>query len=331
MSYSDGRVIKFGAHEFDYAKLDSATKYPSILTYHFLDEANRGRMNGEVNPEFKDLTISDLYCSEKIDGTNCRIIISNGIDKDSTVCRDFMIGGRDAIFYSKGDRIYNPANQIVEGFLNLFENVYVSGISEELVVVYGEIYGGNLPASKNYTSNKYVGFRVFDVRRLNPENIINDPIQKICYDRDHFSADDSHMSWMKCSEIYEDDSIVFVSRVDGKEFHLKDLVSMHHRPYVESMLSEFFFPNQIEDSYEFLIDLGMRTRYSLDSGLEEDENSDILNRRCEGYVFRTNDRSKCFKMRFEDYERTIFNHRNPTRVEIDKWLKSRNSTIELSA
>src|ERR1051326_571600 len=55
------------------ARLNSATQYPSILTYHALGE--RGRLTEDRTTDFSTVNPDDVEVTEKIDGTNARIII----------------------------------------------------------------------------------------------------------------------------------------------------------------------------------------------------------------------------------------------------------------
>ena len=83
----------------DLRKLNSATKYPSIPTYHSLGE--RGRLLDQCI----DLAEQDLVATEKVDGTNSRIIIlPDGM---------YLIGSREELLHAKGDLIHNPAQGIV--------------------------------------------------------------------------------------------------------------------------------------------------------------------------------------------------------------------------
>ncbi|MCU1617221.1 MAG: hypothetical protein JWO98_4761, partial [Frankiales bacterium] len=53
----------------DLAALNSATKYPSIPTYHELDPKNGGLL--EIPTAFE----GDVVLTEKVDGTNGRIVL----------------------------------------------------------------------------------------------------------------------------------------------------------------------------------------------------------------------------------------------------------------
>ena len=55
----------------DLAKLNSATKYPSILTYHELGD--RGRLKETVQVPFVEG--QEIFVTEKIDGANGRIVV----------------------------------------------------------------------------------------------------------------------------------------------------------------------------------------------------------------------------------------------------------------
>ena len=82
--------LTFDIRKTDLQKLNSMTKYPSILTYHKLGE--RGRLLDEVQIPLAGLTI---YATEKIDGTNSRIIIC----PDGT----FIVGSREDLLWAQGD------------------------------------------------------------------------------------------------------------------------------------------------------------------------------------------------------------------------------------
>lgn len=125
--------------------LNTMTKYPSIPTFHTLGE--KGRFTEE------HLTIPDgeLIATEKIDGTNARIII----DHDG----DYLIGSRENLLYAKGDRIGDPAQGIVQALVPIADRV--AKLAPAPCVLFGEVYGGRTTACKSYGDS--VGFRLFDV------------------------------------------------------------------------------------------------------------------------------------------------------------------------
>ncbi len=134
----------------DLGKLNSATKYPSIPTYHEL--LGKGAL-GEVQVTFGD----DFSVSEKVDGTNCRIIVG-GLNK-------YIVGSRNELLGYNHDLLHNDA----QGVFGAVEHVadYLSskfGTGSGIHVYYGEVFGGKVGANaKQYSKNGAVGFRLFDV------------------------------------------------------------------------------------------------------------------------------------------------------------------------
>ena len=193
--------------------------------------------------------------------------------------------------------------------MSSFCNV-VAPDDDKIYVVYGEIYGGSLPATKNYTSNKKnIGFRIFDVRTVVPDILNDDCIEKICYDREHFNSEGDHMRWYTREELQTNNSnqIQFVTE--------SGVITRSYQNIIHSMnAGTIRFPKDIESSYEYMIYLGRCSNYCLD---------EVVDNKCEGYVFRNQNRSKIFKMRFEDYERTIFGHKNASEEEIQTWIQHR--------
>jgi hypothetical protein len=159
----DALINKFGLNN-----INTLTKYPSILTYHELGD--RGSLQNIVLGDQR--FDSDIFVTEKIDGTNARIVILNN---------DYIIGSREDFLFAKGDRIVNPSMGIVE---TLKEKVNFDLFSfGDLVVIFGEIYGGNVGSnSKEYTVSKTFGFRIFDVATYSDDvldDVLNRPIENI--------------------------------------------------------------------------------------------------------------------------------------------------------
>lgn len=151
----------------DFETLNSATQYPSIETYHKLDN---GRLTEELTFTFE----GNIILTEKIDGTNGRaILMPDG---------DFFIGSRKEILYAKGDRRIDPAQSIVETMLPVARTL--EGEGDWITVIYGEVYGGKIgPAAKQYTSEGRVGFRLFDVAFV-PAEVLDWPRDRIASWRD---------------------------------------------------------------------------------------------------------------------------------------------------
>lgn len=247
----------------DLARLNSATKYPSILTYHALGE--KGRLVPELTVEFSD----SVYVTEKIDGTNARIIVPPaGFD-------GVIIGSREELLHHTDDLIRNPSQSIVSTLYKIFqcgaEPLSVAHSSSYVTVIYGEVYGGKVTAgSKQYTSTGETGFRVFDIATIPPE-VLGLPIDRIAAWRDRGGQD----------------------FVDVDE--LESLASKAGFTPVP-ILSMPTLPVDIQETLSWLETSAARSLAPLDEG---------AGRRAEGVVVRSGDRSSIAKIRFEDYRRTL--------------------------
>jgi RNA ligase len=136
--------------------LNSATRYPSILTYHALGE--RGRLTDERTTELSGA----VEVTEKIDGTNARIVVP------PAAMGAPLIGSRTELLHYLDDVIANPAQGIVAAVRDVAAAV-AGELAEDgrLVVLFGEVYGGKTAAgAKNYSGSGAVGFRVFDLARI---------------------------------------------------------------------------------------------------------------------------------------------------------------------
>ena len=140
----------FDVRAADLGALNSMTKYPSIPTYHTLDPKNGSLVEGETVP-----FTGPVLGTEKVDGTNARII--------SLPDGNFLLGSREELLYAKGDLIGNPAQGIVAALREVAEGL--APVDGDVVRVHFlEVYGGKVTAaSKQYTGDKAVGFRLFDV------------------------------------------------------------------------------------------------------------------------------------------------------------------------
>ncbi len=244
----------------DLRKLNSATQYPSIPTYHVLGQ--RGRLTEDRNADFAGV---EVLVTEKIDGTNARIIIPP---------RSFgapLIGSRTELLHYVGDVISNPAQGIVDAVAfeapgmqhDLFE-------LDTLIVVFGEVYGGKASSgSKNYSPVGAVGFRVFDVAHI--------PMETLDWDVERVA------SW-------RDGGGQTFADADGLAAAIVtcDLDAV-------PTLSTTAPPSGVADTHAWLNATISETQARLD---------ETGKGRPEGVVVRTADRSQIAKIRFEDYERT---------------------------
>jgi len=125
--------------------INSATKYPSIPTYHVLK--GRGNLTEQRSCTFD----SDCIATEKVDGCNGRIVFAAGTG-------DYIIGSREELLHARGDRIANPSMRIVEALRPVADRmVEISRTDDVVLVLWGEVFGG-----KQYRCDDAVDFRLFD-------------------------------------------------------------------------------------------------------------------------------------------------------------------------
>jgi hypothetical protein len=244
--------------------LNTLTKYLSILTYHELGD------NGVLNDIFSENCIFPdkeiCIISEKIDGTNTRIISYND---------DFIIGSREQLLYAKNDRFADPAQNIVKAVKDIAYKInnYL-GKDNMFHVVFGETYGGAVTSgSKNYTTDKTLGFRVFDKLSFTDSELMElmkKDIRMISEEREKL-----------CYQFYE------ISKL--KEFCQS--VNIMTVEYIDHIIGSKM-PRSLKETFDWL----QQYRKSV-SGINNNGNS-------EGVVVRTQDRKIIRKLRFEDYERT---------------------------
>jgi RNA ligase len=264
---------------FDYftsdllSRLNSATKYPSIPTYHKIGE--RGRLLDDRNVVFDD----KVNVSEKIDGVNARIILPPWGRQGGNP----ILGSREELLHYVGDLIYNPSEGIVDTlvpFLNLpaepipgtdMEQPRALGQdSSNIVVIYGEVYGGTTTSRKQYTCASVPGFRVFDIALIDPE-VLDWPVEKISSWRQH--GGQHFLDYVSMVELASDALFSVVPQIAAS-----------------------YPPESIADTSSWLHRTISRSYAVLDDGAKG---------RPEGLVVRSNDRSKIAKIRFEDYRRTL--------------------------
>lgn len=246
-------------------KLNTITKYPSILTYHKL--GNRGTLVEDLT-EYKCIDDKILEATEKVDGTNVRIIICGN---------DYIIGTREEFIYAKGDRIRNDKQSILFKCIDIAERLIRDNKFKdtELIVIYGENYGKDIGRGyKNY-ANKEVAFRVFDMWSMEVskvQEIINMDLNKISTWRENGGQPYFSIDKLKnyCTELQLEKTPV--------------LFSLKHAE----------MPITVADVYNMLIKY-KNTKVSLD----------VNSGKSEGIVIRSKYRSYIKKLRFEDYEKTL--------------------------
>lgn len=252
--------------------LNSATKYPSIKTFHVLGE--RGRLTETVT-EFPGPVLG----YEKIDGTNSRVIVlPNG---------KWLIGQREQLLTACDDIVYNPSLGIVDtlrpiavgpanGVINSLSD---SGYGNLIRVYYFEVYGGRVSkASKQYTSTQAYDARLFDVAHIDLD-VLDWKLEEISSWRENGGQSFCTVDEMLTIAIEEGLGIV---------------------PPV-AILAAGEMPTTLAGTYEMMKAHLPYTRAQIDP--EEAETG--LKGVPEGIVFRSPDRSVIAKARFEDYERTL--------------------------
>jgi hypothetical protein len=136
------------------ARLNSATKYPSIPTYHQLDPVTGLHKEDTAHPYTGQVIIT-----EKIDGANARIILLPG--------GHWFVGSREELLAASGDVLHNKSQGIVAALADLPQQL-IGRQKQQITVVYGEAYGGGIGANwKQYSArNDVAGFRIFDILEL---------------------------------------------------------------------------------------------------------------------------------------------------------------------
>lgn len=244
--------------DLDLRKLNSATKYPSIPTYHSLGE------RGSLLEETISFGGEALIATEKVDGTNSRIILM------PDGC--YLVGSREELLHAKGDLICNPALGIVDTLKAVADRISSAWEFPEgtMTTIYLETFGGKTTAAaKQYTSNREYGYRVFDVSRV-PFDRIDNELEAISTWRENRGQD-------------------FLREAALTEFARTMRLELTPRVTIVDSI-----PTTIEETHDWLKSTITTTFVALD---------DNAGGKPEGLVVRTADRNRIAKIRFEDYER----------------------------
>ena len=157
---------------FGKEKINTLTKYPSILTLHRIGE--RGKLTDALTT---DITHENMSATEKIDGTNVRII---------TLGDEFLIGSREFILHYSGDTFYDMAQGIVD-------NLKIAKLeipkTDKLTVFYGELFGGKLSSNSRQYGTEKVDFRLFDIVEFNDLSILGKDVREISVWRERETED----------------------------------------------------------------------------------------------------------------------------------------------
>lgn len=153
--------------QLDLRVLNSLTKYPSIPTYHGLD-----KRTGDLVEDERVAFTGDVVLTEKIDGTNARIIVAPG-------GADWIVGSREELLAAEGDLIPNPKLGIVAAVRDaarLATERLIPG-TRTITVLYGEVYGHGVGKNaRDYVGDeRRTGFRLFDVQALSVAHLAKTP------------------------------------------------------------------------------------------------------------------------------------------------------------
>lgn len=254
----------FDIRRVDLDKLNSATKYPSIETYHVLGE--RGKLSGQSRDFSENV---ELFATEKIDGTNVRIIFC----PDESV----VVGSREELLWESQDLIGSSSLGIVQYLRPVvhrlksecFGKKYTSEGS--ILVLYGELYGHQIGPGKNYTIKNAINYRIFDVAHLKWDAV-------------------SSLSRENVSLWRQNGGQSFLGQEEARLFAHN--ASIDFVPFLFQINSDYI-PKDIQKMYDFLLEYQF-TKAEIDKP---------LNPKSEGVVLRTDDRKTIYKLRFEDYQR----------------------------
>jgi hypothetical protein len=249
----------------DLRRLNSATNYQAIPTYHALGD--RGGLTEEPVAFH-----GDVILTEKIDGTNSRIIL--------TPDGDWFIGSREELLTARGDRVHNPALGIVDVLRPVAERlVGDADATDRITVFFLEAYGARIGgAGKQYTGTGATGCRMFDLAFV--------PLEVLDWEREHIAAWRDNYGQPFATE----STLQRAAETEGIEL----------TPRLATVPAEEL-PTSIDAAHGWLTGLLPGTLAALD---EEGAG------RAEGIVLRSADRSVIAKARFQDYERTL-NRRSP--------------------
>lgn len=253
--------------DIDLKRLNSITKYPSIPTYHVMDD--RGRLGEERSVDFQPG--SAVYLSEKVDGTHSRLVIAPD--------GDWIIGSREELLHARGDRIWNPAMGIVDAVRPIADRFFRGGgWTSAAMVLFMETYGGNVGGNaKQYTGSKATSVRLFDVIVFEAEDL------------EVLSRKDVE----EIARWRENGGQPFV----GSEHTAAHAASLGIEPTPRlGVMDAAELPVSVEDTAEWLAAKLDGTRCALDDGAGGAP---------EGVIIRSADRRQIAKLRFEDYRRTL--------------------------
>ncbi|WP_160051216.1 RNA ligase family protein [Nocardiopsis sp. FR26] len=239
--------------------LNSATQYPKMPTYHKLE---RGLLTDDRNTVFP--AHQPVIITEKVNGASARVVVDSS--------GDLFIGSRHELLYALGDRIPNPAENIVHTLRDIARDLPRPG--DGLAVYFLEVYGSGIGSAwKQYTGRKgEYGARLFDAAMI-PADALEGTAEQIAAWREQ--------GGQKFATEKELAGITLVSDIPLT-------------PRIATIPGAGV-PATIAEMHPYLCVVAGETRVALD----EDGFGNA-----EGIVLRTPDRSHIVKVRHKDYEHT---------------------------
>lgn len=267
--------MTFDTRSISLDKLNSMTKYPSIELYHRMDDKYRLTDQRNFDQVFPS---SPVFGSEKIDGTNSRIILMpDGY---------FILGSREELLFAKGDLIGNPAQQIVTTLSNLVYSIPENAYQDDrITVIYGETYGGKgiSQGSKQYSAGKNAGYLVFDVMVLLLEEW--DELYQLEPNQIASWRDRGGQPFLELDYINN-----FLNNIRRNGYNTLKTVPHLFECEFQAL------PQTVSEMYDFMLKVQPTSNAVLDEGVPGIP---------EGIVLRTYDRKFITKVRREDYEKAL--------------------------
>jgi len=128
----------------DLELLEAVTRWPSIKSYHKMDE--HGRLIDELR--FPEIAGEAVYATEKVDGSNVRVVVDSLLR--------VSVGTRNQLVMFRGEAAAQDSMGVVGALRGLPRSLSISGRPSpgHVRAYYGELYGGAINGHGHYTQDK---------------------------------------------------------------------------------------------------------------------------------------------------------------------------------